>query len=108
MHRYLDQLKQGQPVLLENVPILDPVLSRSIITKGSIAYLKVGEKEVQYDPKFKLFLQTKLSKPHYRPEIHAQTTMVNFMVTEDGQQLLATVVNMEKYFLFHFYFVDVT
>lgn len=43
-------------------------------------------------------LQTKLSNPHYRPEIHAQTTLVNFCVTEKGleDQLLALVVGKER------------
>eukprot|EP00967_Tisochrysis_lutea_P043984 scaffold53212_cov17-Tisochrysis_lutea.AAC.1 len=37
---------------------------------------------VEYDSKFRLYLQTKLSNPHYKPEIAAQTTLVNFCVTE--------------------------
>lgn len=38
--------------------------------------------QVEYDSKFRLYLQTKLSNPHYKPEIAAQTTLVNFCVTE--------------------------
>ena len=51
-----------------------------------------------YHDQFRLYLQTKLGNPHYKPEIAAQTTLINFMVTEDGleDQLLATVVNMER------------
>ena len=33
--------------------------------------------EVDYDPNFRLYLQTKLSNLHYKPEIVAQTTLVN-------------------------------
>lgn len=46
----------------------------------------------------RLYLHTKLSNPHYRPEIAAQTTLVNFCVTEAGleQQLLAAVVLHER------------
>merc|ERR1712048_19619 len=49
-------------------------------------------------PKFKLFLQTKLANPHYKPEIFAQCSLINFIVTESGleEQLLALVVNKEK------------
>lgn len=45
-----------------------------------------------------LLPQTKLSNPHYKPEIAAQTTLVNFCVTEKGleDQLLALVVNHER------------
>jgi dynein heavy chain, axonemal len=41
---------------------------------------------------------TKLSNPHFRPEIAAQCTIINFIVTEGGleDQLLAMVVNVEK------------
>lgn len=51
-----------------------------------------------YDPKFKLYLMTKLTNPHFRPEIAAQCTIINFIVTESGleEQLLAMVVNVEK------------
>ena len=48
----------------------------------------------------RLYLQTKLANPHYPPEIAAQTTLVNFGVTEAGleEQLLALVVGS---FAFH-------
>jgi hypothetical protein len=32
-------------------------------------------------------LQTRLSNPHYKPEIAAQCTLVNFIVTEDGLEV---------------------
>ena len=49
-------------------------------------------------PLFKLYLQTKLPNPHYIPELQAQTTLINFTVTERGleAQLLAVVVNKER------------
>ena len=49
-------------------------------------------------PGHRLYLATKLANPHYRPEIAAQTTLVNFCVTEEGleEQLLAAVVDHER------------
>lgn len=35
-------------------------------------FLKLGGEEVEYDPGFQLYIQTKLSNPHYKPEIAAQ------------------------------------
>jgi dynein heavy chain len=64
----------------------------------AVVFCQVGGEEVEYDPKFRLYLQTKLSNPHYKPEIQAQCTLINFIATENGlaDQLLARVVNEEK------------
>ena len=45
-----------------------------------------------------MYLATRNANPHYRPEIIAQTTLVNFCVTEEGmeEQLLAVVVDHER------------
>ena len=42
--------------------------------------------------------QTKLANPHYKPEMQAQATLINFTVTRDGleDQLLAEVVAKER------------
>lgn len=66
--------------------------------KGRSIYLELGGEQIDYDPKFRLFLMTKLYNPHFRPEIAAQCTIINFIVTESGleEQLLAAVVNIER------------
>ena len=94
---------QGLTVIIENVgedldATLDPVLSRAVYQKGRSYFIKIGGEEVEYDQKFKLYLQTKLANPHYRPEIQAQCTIVNFIATESGlqDQLLARVVREER------------
>jgi dynein heavy chain len=58
----------------------------------------LGSEPIEVDPKFKLYLQTKLINPHYKPETAAQCTIINFLVTEKGleDQLLASVVRVEK------------
>ena len=45
-----------------------------------------------------MILQTKLANPHYKPEMQAQATLINFTVTRDGleDQLLAEVVATER------------
>ncbi|TPX70381.1 hypothetical protein SpCBS45565_g01824 [Spizellomyces sp. 'palustris'] len=102
---YLDAIEKavstGETVLIEDIqesidPVLNPLLGRETIKKGR--YIKMGDKEVEYDPKFKLILQTRLPNPHYPPEIQAQTTLINFTVTLAGleDQLLADVVNVER------------
>lgn len=61
-------------------------------------FIKIGDKECEYNPKFRLILHTKLANPHYQPELQAQATLINFTVTRDGleDQLLAAVVSMER------------
>jgi hypothetical protein len=78
--------------------VLDPVLGKSTVKRGKAVIMKIGDAEVEVDPKFRLYLQTKLSNPHYKPEIAAQTTLMNFCVTEKGleDQLLAQVVDHER------------
>ena len=68
------------------------------ILQGRSLYVKLGDKDVEYNKNFKLILHTKLSNPHYPPEIQAETTLINFTVTESGleDQLLALVVNKER------------
>lgn len=53
---------------------------------------------MEYNSNFQLILQTKLANPHYKPEMQAQTTLINFTVTRDGleDQLLAEVVKAER------------
>lgn len=97
-------IQLGRTVMIESIgqeldAILEPLLARAIIRKGrNTLLIKLGSEEIEYNPSFKLYLQTKLSNPHYRPEIAAQCTIINFIVTESGleDQLLATVVNIEK------------
>jgi len=78
--------------------VLDPLLSRQFIKKGKTLLVKLGAEEVEVASSFKLYLQTKLINPHYKPETAAQCTIVNFIVTESGleDQLLAMVVQKEK------------
>ena len=102
---YLDTIERavsnGECVLIENIgesvdPVLDPLLGRNTIKKGR--YIKIGDKEVEYSKNFRLILHTKLANPHYKPEMQAQTTLINFTVTVDGleDQLLADVVAWER------------
>ena len=78
--------------------ILDPLLSRQFVKKGKSFTVRLGAEDVELSPNFKLYLQTKLINPHYKPETAAQCTIINFIVTESGleDQLLAMVVKFEK------------
>ncbi|XP_055843876.1 dynein axonemal heavy chain 6 [Episyrphus balteatus] len=95
-------IRQGFPVLLEDIdetvdPALRPILQRETFIQEGRVYLKLGEVVIDYDDNFKLYMTTKLSNPHYLPEICINVTLVNFLVTEAGleDQLLADIVAIE-------------
>lgn len=93
----------GLPVVLQNVqekldPSLDPVLNKSLMRIGGAYMIKLGDKEIEYNPEFRFYITTKLSNPHYTPEISTKSTIVNFAVKEQGleAQLLGIVVRKER------------
>lgn len=49
---------------------------------GGRLLLRLGDREVEYSPAFRLYLTTKLSNPHYAPETAARAAIVNFAVKE--------------------------
>ncbi|KAM7035952.1 LOW QUALITY PROTEIN: dynein axonemal heavy chain 11 [Passerculus sandwichensis] len=70
-------------------PILDPLLGRHTIKKGRCT--KIEDKKCEFKKNFHLILHTKLVNPHYKPQLQAQTTFINFTVTRGRleDQLLA-------------------
>jgi dynein heavy chain, axonemal len=104
MLRKLEQaMENGWAFLIENLgeqidAVLNPVISRATIKKGRKLFVKLGDSEIEFHPNFKFYLHTKLSNPHYPPEIQAEAALVNFSVTRDGleDQLLTMVVKEER------------
>ncbi|XP_076454460.1 dynein axonemal heavy chain 2-like [Babylonia areolata] len=96
-------IHMGLPVILQNVqehldPSLDPVLTKSLVKAGGVEIMKLGDREIEYNHDFRFYITTRLSNPHYPPEISTKTLIVNFAVKLQGleSQLLAIVVRKEK------------
>merc|ERR1719353_945967 len=96
-------IEAGKPVLIEAMQegvdaVLSPIITRSTIKRGNSRMIKLGDKEIKYSPNFKLVMQTKLSNPHYPPEVQAECTCINFTVTEAGleDQLNFAIVRLER------------
>ena len=72
-------------------------MGKIIDKKGRSWTIKLGDSHIEYNKDFKFYITTKLSKPHFAPEICVKVTMLNFMVTEDGllDQMLNIVVKFE-------------
>lgn len=82
-------IENGYSVIIENMDefidaILMPVLARQFIKRGKNKIVKFAGKDLTLSKEFKLFLHTKLSNPHYPPEIQAEAVLINFTVTEAG------------------------
>ena len=96
-------IRDGLPVLIENVgealePTLEPLLLKQTFKAGGSLCIKLGESIIEYDPKFKLYMTTKMRNPHYLPEVAVKVSLINFMLTLEGleDQLLEVLVAKEK------------
>ena len=96
-------IRIGTPVLLEDLgeeldPSLEPILLKQLFKQGGRTLIRVGEQDVDYDFGFKFYMTTKLSNPHYLPDVCIKATIINFVITLDGleDQLLGDVVRAEK------------
>ena len=79
-------------------PMLDPVMEKEIVKKGSRMYVHVSDKMMDYDPNFKMYFITRLPNPSFSPELQAKTTLIDFTVTQKGleEQLLGKVISKEQ------------
>lgn len=96
-------IQQGKPCLCQNIkedldPSLNPVLTKSVKKIGGAFYIKLGDREVEYNHNFRFYMTTKLSNPNYSPEVSSKANIINFAVKEQGleAQLLGIVVRNEK------------
>ena len=60
--------------------------------------VKLGDKDVEWDANFRLYMTSKLSNPHYGPEVSGKTMIINYSVTQQGlsEQLLNVTVAHER------------
>jgi dynein heavy chain len=96
-------IRVGRPLLFEDCgetldPSLEPVLARATYKQGGRILIHLGDSDIDYDENFRFYMTTRMSNPHYLPEICIKVTVINFTVTLDGlqDQLLADVVNIER------------
>ena len=98
-------VQYGLPFLFENLdeyidPVIDPVLEKNIVVNETTGAktIVLGDKEVDWDDNFTMYLCTKLPNPHYGPEVSGKTMIINYSVTQQGlqEQLLNVTVKHER------------
>merc|ERR550519_3091622 len=96
-------IKYGFPILFKDVdeyldPVIDNVLEKNIKGEPGRQTIMLGDKEVDYDPAFRLYLNTKLANPKFTPTHFGKCMVVNYTVTLKGleDQLLSVIVGFER------------
>jgi len=86
--RVIEQcMRNGTPLLIEDIgetlnPVLDPILAKNLVQQSPGYFIiRIGEGELDYDAKFKLYMTSKKPNPHYLPDVSIKVNIVNFTVT---------------------------
>ena len=92
----------GKTLIIQDVdeiePILYPLVRREIFNKGSRYFVHIGEKQVDFNEDFKMYLITRNPTAKVTVEILPFLSMINFSFTDAGltSQLLAITIQSEK------------
>ncbi|XP_077418136.1 dynein axonemal heavy chain 10-like isoform X1 [Vanacampus margaritifer] len=96
-------IKYGFPFLFQDVdeyidPVIDNVLEKNLKGAEGRQVVMLGDKEVDYDPNFRLYLNTKLGNPKFSPSVFGKAMVINYTVTLKGleDQLLSVIMGFEK------------
>ncbi|XP_044933442.1 cytoplasmic dynein 2 heavy chain 1 isoform X4 [Mustela putorius furo] len=79
-------------------PVLYPLLRRDLVAQGPRYVVQIGDKIIDYNEEFRLFLSTRNPNPFIPPDAASIVTEVNFTTTRSGLrgQLLALTIQHEK------------
>jgi dynein heavy chain len=102
--KFLDMaIKYGSPILFQDVddyidPVVDNVIQKNIKNISGRVFVILGDKEVDYDPNFRMYMTTKFANPTFNPAVYANAVVINYTVTLSGleDQLLSVVVRNER------------
>ena len=55
-----------------------------LVPQGGRLLIRLGDSDIDYDKNFRFYMTTKMSNPHYLPEVCIKVTIINFTVTKSG------------------------
>jgi len=78
-------VKYGFPCLFQDVndyidPIVDNILAKNIKGAAGRETVLLGDKEIDYEPSFRLYLNTKLANPKYPPNVYGKVSVTSTSV----------------------------
>lgn len=96
-------VKYGTPVLFQDVddnidPVVGNLLEKNFTMRSGQMFVMLGNKEVDVDANFRMYLTTKIANPALDPAVYAKALVINYEVTVEGleDQLLSVVVREER------------
>ncbi|CAI2172645.1 16667_t:CDS:10, partial [Funneliformis geosporum] len=95
-------LRFGNPLLIQDVehldPILNAVLNKELRRTGGRVLIRLGGQDIDFSPSFTLFLSTRDPSVNFPPDVCSRVTFVNFTVTRGSlqSQCLNQVLKVER------------
>ncbi|TPX59802.1 hypothetical protein PhCBS80983_g02245 [Powellomyces hirtus] len=95
-------LRFGNPLLVQDVehldPILNAVLNKELRRTGGRVLIRLGNQDIDFSPSFTLFLSTRDPSVDFAPDLCSRVTFVNFTVTRESlqSQCLHQVLKAER------------
>ena len=83
-------LRFGNPLLIQDVehldPVLNAVLNKEIRRTGGRVLIRLGSQDIDFSPAFTMFLSTRDPSVEFSPDICSRVTFVNFTMTRSSLQ----------------------
>lgn len=96
-------VKFGSPVLFQDVddyidPVVGNLIEKNFRRQSGGLVVTLGDKEIDVDVNFRLYMTTKIANPILDPSLYAKALVINYAVTVDGleDQLLSVTVRQER------------
>ena len=96
-------VQQGTVTLIYNIEEtldanLDNLIQKKFYLKDNVTHVVIGEKEIPYNPSFKMYLTSKKEEINFPSRIQSHLTVINFIPVTAGlyDHLLRIVVSKER------------